>query len=295
VPTAVVVALLAPPAAFALNSLSLGLSAWATPYIAAVLGCDALLALAVAVWIGCPFRLLRLRAVWGDGAAAGDPGFRRRVSEYRRRRGRSAVSLILVTLAALIGLNLRPDHQDALLGAVKHLDVDAARSELDRGAHANRTGDPYDTEGGSRTPLNIAVRWHDVYMVRMLLSRGADPRAYDIADEGDAFDVALQSGDGTVAGLLLTGGNGPVRPEILNAEMTSAAFRDRSDVVWFLLQHGADPNAPLNAESPWGRSLLVPSAGVREHPAPSLLTALGTAGMGDTESARLLRAAAGRE
>jgi hypothetical protein len=249
----------------------------------------------MAPWIGFPIRLRRLRAALGEGHAPSDPAFRRRVFEYRRRRGRSAVALILVTLAALIGANLRPTHQDALLRAVKDLDVDAARTELDRGASANRAGDPYDTEGGSRTPLNIAVNWHDFYMVRMLLSRGADPGAYDIADEGDAFDVALNHGDETMACLLLTRGDGPVRPEILNAELTSAAFRDRSDVVWFLLRHGAEPNAPLNATSPWGQAFLRSHGAGRDGRAPSLLTALVVAGMADAESARVLRTAAGRE
>ena len=104
-----------------------------------------------------------------------------------------------------------------------------------------------------RSPLHLAVKSDDTYIVQMLLDSGADPNVPGTNDQ-TALLVAAANGCASVAKLLLEEGadadqanRDKVTPLHLGAKY------GEEDVVKILLGAGANPNATANHVHPyWG-------------------------------------------
>ena len=102
---------------------------------------------------------------------------------------------------------------------------------------------------GGYTPLLFAARVGSPSAVRSLLAHGAD--VDDTAPSGtSALVVAAHSGHGDVAGILLQAGADPNASGGGYGALHAAILHKDLALVEALLDHGADPDAPIAASTP---------------------------------------------
>lgn len=111
----------------------------------------------------------------------------------------------------------------------------------------------YTVVRGGSTPLLFGARSGDVESIRLLLDAEADVN--DALPNGmSALVLAAHSGNGPAASLLLEKGANPNAAEIGYTALHAAVLRSDLNLVNDLLNHGANPNAPITKGTPLRRN-----------------------------------------
>jgi len=111
----------------------------------------------------------------------------------------------------------------------------------------------YTVPRGGSTPLLFAARAGDAESAGMLVAAGAQVND-SLPDGTSALTLAVHSGNGAVAMLLLEKGADPNEAAIGYAPLHAAVLRGEDEVVRALLVHGANADAPITAGMPIRRS-----------------------------------------
>ena len=131
------------------------------------------------------------------------------------------------------------DRKTPLYLAVESGDETLAKKLIAHGADA-KVKDPYER------PLVVLAAWNrDFEMVKLLIENGAD---FDSSTQFGltALYASLKQGDAETTNVLLS------KKADMKSAMISAINRNQYSIVKFLLDNGADPNAPAGDEYPLG-------------------------------------------
>lgn len=217
----------------------------------------------------------------------------------------AAMNHDLSAVKSLLDAGVPPDEPGqfatpAIHWLVRYDEVDGVRMLLDKGA------DPNVSSRYGVTPLTLAVANGNTAMVRLLLEAGADPETRELSGEPVLLSAAAVGVTGPVQSLVEHGASVDARDAKFGQTALMIAAREgHANVVRYLLDQGADPNAattvvgeerwvPPNSQRGFGFGIGIIRGGTpadrgRRDPIPGKMTPLLYAARGDhTEVAGLL-------
>ena len=154
------------------------------------------------------------------------------------------VDMIVALLAHKPELELTNyDGNTPLIMAAKGRQQNSMRALIDAGANVN-----FQTSSGA-TAAHFAASMGDVEGVRYLVSRGATI-IHKNSETGSVLHWAAHSGDVCVVGAMIYEFGIPIdiTDQHGGTALFVALFMKKNDVVQFLLEHGADPQATIGAD-----------------------------------------------
>ena len=143
--------------------------------------------------------------------------------------------------------NNKGDSDERLLEASRSGRVREVQKLLDAGANVDTCSNGVACKGtvgerGGGTPLSLACEGGHLGVVKMLLSRGADPNAADDEHSSPLHAAALDGHIDVVRHLLTMGADPNLRDTELQTPLCDAALEGHGDIVECLLEAGADPD-----------------------------------------------------
>ena len=204
--------------------------------------------------------------------AGADPSLTLRMGETplmtAARSGNLPALELLLEYGADVNVAERERGQTALMWAAAQQQADAARLLIEHGAdlHARTTvwhqlentagntngSGNVDLPHGGSTPLLFVARNGDVETARTLVDAGANVN--DTAASGaSALVIAAHSGHSPLGIYLLEQGPDPDAASGGYTALHATVLRSELDLLEALLQHGADPNTPVERGTPGRR------------------------------------------
>ena len=125
--------------------------------------------------------------------------------------------------------------------------VREAQKLLDAGTNVNTCSNGVAFKGtmgerGGGTPLGLACEGGHPGVIKMLLSRGADPNSADDKNSSPLHAAALDGHINVVRHLLTMGADPNLRDTELQMPLCDAALEGCEDIIECLLEAGADPD-----------------------------------------------------